>query len=133
MNESNQHKTSDELQTDTSVAEAKRLAARRRFLGRGTAAASGLVIVTLCHQRAFAKKPAPAAWLGAPTTEGNAPVPGAWVPPTTNTPTVRQDALQGSAALCQSLGGQSQVYDVTTSLGVHKVVDCTTPTTPPTS
>jgi hypothetical protein len=102
MNEPNQDKTPEELQTDASIAEAKRLAARRRFLGRGTAAASGLVIVTLCHQRAFAKKPAPAPW----------------VPPTTQpqTPTVPL----GSAALCQSLGGGNQVYTVTDSMGHSK-------------
>jgi|OpeIllAssembly_1097287.scaffolds.fasta_scaffold2574893_1 hypothetical protein len=35
-------------------ADAKRLAARRRFLARGTAAGSGFAIVTLYHQRAFA-------------------------------------------------------------------------------
>lgn len=35
-------------------AEDKRLAARRRFLGRGAAAGSGLLIVTLFHRRAFA-------------------------------------------------------------------------------
>ncbi|MEO8304438.1 MAG: hypothetical protein ABI724_09985 [Betaproteobacteria bacterium] len=35
-------------------AETKRKAARRRFLARGTAAGSGLLIVTLYHQRGMA-------------------------------------------------------------------------------
>jgi len=41
----------------TAVAEEKRRAARRRFLLRSTKAGSGVLVVTLCHQRAFAKKP----------------------------------------------------------------------------
>lgn len=36
------------------LAEGKRRAARRRFLGRSAAAGSGLLIVTLFHRRAFA-------------------------------------------------------------------------------
>jgi hypothetical protein len=39
----------------TTSAEAKRIAARRRFLLRGAAAGPGVVIVTLCHRRAFAQ------------------------------------------------------------------------------
>lgn len=45
------------VDTSTEVpatAEAKRHAARRRFLGRSAAAGSGLLIVTLFHRRAFA-------------------------------------------------------------------------------
>lgn len=38
----------------SAAAEAKRRAARRRFLGRSAATGSGLVIVTLFHSRAFA-------------------------------------------------------------------------------
>ena len=38
-----------------SSTETKRRAARRRFLARGTAAGSGVLIVTLYHQRGFAK------------------------------------------------------------------------------
>jgi hypothetical protein len=38
----------------SSPAETKRQTARRRFLARGTAAGSGLLIVTLYHQRGLA-------------------------------------------------------------------------------
>jgi hypothetical protein len=39
------------------AAELKRKEARRRFLLRSSAAGSGLLVVTLVHQRAFAKQP----------------------------------------------------------------------------
>jgi hypothetical protein len=38
----------------TPAAEAKRRAARRKFLMRSSAAGSGILIVTLAHQRSFA-------------------------------------------------------------------------------
>ena len=41
----------------SAAAEAKRRAARRRFLGQSAATGSGLVVVTLFHTRAFARQP----------------------------------------------------------------------------
>jgi len=57
MNDVEQQKATEDVPPSEAAtgAEAKRLAARRRFLGRGAAAGSGLVIVTMYHERSFAQ------------------------------------------------------------------------------
>ena len=49
-------KTQEKMDGELASAEAKRTAARRRFLKQGAAAGSGILVVTLHHQRAIAGK-----------------------------------------------------------------------------
>ncbi len=84
---------------ENASAEAKRMAARRRFLARGAAGGSGLLIVTLCHQRAIARRPG--------ALEHNDPrkaVAPATQQQDTTQPT-QQGILVSSELMCQSLGG----------------------------
>jgi hypothetical protein len=75
------------------------MAARRRFLARGAAGGSGLLIVTLCHQRALARRPG--------ALENNDP--RRTLAPTTqqqDTAPTQKGILVSSELMCQSLGGQ---------------------------
>ena len=102
-------------------AEAKRLAARRRFL-TGTAGGSSLLIVTLCHQRALANPPA-----GMGAVHGSQP--GGDTNTSGNTSSTYQPrgVLVSSELVCASLHGQAyQNVTVLNSVTGHLVtrVDC---------
>ena len=88
--------TTNSMAAGTS-AEAKRRVARRRFLARSGAAGSGMLIVTLYHQRGFGKDhPA-------------------------------KKIILSSPEACQSLGGQPKtVHNVKDSLGnrIRDAVEC---------
>lgn len=97
------------------TAEARRAEARRRFLRGAVVASSGVVVVTLCHQRAFARRPG---LLGLnPAT------------PTTTTQQTYQPrgVLVSSQLKCLSLQGsvqgQTTVMDSITNQPVTRV-DC---------
>ncbi|HVO91143.1 MAG TPA: hypothetical protein VMV45_21590 [Casimicrobiaceae bacterium] len=83
-------------------AEAKRLAARRRFL-TGTAGGSSLLIVTLCHQRALANPPGG----GAGGVRGPQPGGNSSQPDTTSSTYEPRGVLVSSELVCASLHGQS--------------------------
>lgn len=87
------------LQPESASAEAKRMAARRRFLARGAAGGSGLLIVTLCHQRALARRPGALENNDPRRTLAPTPQQQDTAPPT------QKGILVSSELMCQSLGG----------------------------
>lgn len=99
--------------TGTPSAEEKRMAARRRFLARGAAGGSGLLIVTLVHQRAFAQPKPPNA---------NVPI-GRRLPPAYHP----HGILVSSTLTCTSMHGNAvatiTVADSVTAQQVTRV-DC---------
>jgi hypothetical protein len=80
-------------------AEEKRLAARRRFLSRGAAGGSGLLVVTLGHQRAFAQRPP---LRTEPNANGNA---NKTPPPGQQEEYKPQGMLVSSSLACSSIQG----------------------------
>ena len=117
----------DSPRPDSASAEAKRMAARRRFLARGAAGGSGLLIVTLCHQRAFARRSGLLNDTTPPADTSTTTASKMTADGTRTTPYQPQGILVSSQLHCTSLHGSSvktvTVYDSITHNQVTRV-DC---------